>query len=81
MKGFRLYNDYFGILLKDSHNINQNFFDLHEEHKNNMLLWNMIVQCSSETQKDRNSENGNKWTSDSGNQEDAIIFEILKYQT
>ena len=49
--------DFFGLLLKHSCNINQNFFDLHEEHNNKMLLWNMIVQCSSETQNDRNSEN------------------------
>ena len=54
MRGFRLYNRFFGILLT------QNFFDFHEEHDNDMLLWNMIVHCSSETQKDRNSENENK---------------------
>ena len=37
--------------------MNQNFFDLHEEHNNDMLLWTIIGQCSSETEKDRNSEN------------------------
>ena len=40
--------------------LNQNFFDLHEEHNNDMLLRKIIVQCSSEAKKDRISENRNK---------------------